>query len=82
MGICLPCRGHRFDAWSGKIPYALGQILSARAARSPRAARTEDHVPESQCSTTREATTMRSPCVAMKGSPLALEKLDKACMQH
>ena len=26
LRICLPCRGHSFDPWSGKIPHASGQL--------------------------------------------------------
>ena len=26
LRICLPCRGHGLDPWSGKIPHARGQL--------------------------------------------------------
>ena len=26
LGICLPCRGHGFEPWSGKIPHAAERL--------------------------------------------------------
>ena len=54
------CKGHRLNPWSGKIPHTAGQLyLCSTSAEaifwSPQAA-------------TREATTMRSPSTATKGS--------------
>ena len=48
------CRGHGFDLWSGKIPYAMGHLSSAP--QLPKPAHLEP------CSATREATSVRSLC--------------------
>ena len=26
LRVCLPCRGHGFEPWSGKIPHATEQL--------------------------------------------------------
>ena len=68
------CRGHGFDLWSGKIPHAVEQL-------SPWATATEAPAPTAPCSTTREATVMRSPRTATKSSPRS-PQLDKARVQQ
>ena len=45
LRICFPMQGHQFDPWSGKIPYAKGQL-------NPGAA-TEAHVPRASCGSKR-----------------------------
>ena len=65
------------DLRLGKIPHALEQ-LSPRATstepvlQSPGAATAKARVPWSLCSTIKEATAMRSPCVATESSPCLL----------
>ena len=69
-------RGQRFESWSGRIPYAVGQLLSATL-WSPRAATAQPmcHSYWSLCALESmlcdkekppPATTRESPCAAMK----------------
>ena len=58
------CRRLRFNPWSGKIPHAAERLNpwatnTEPVSQSPGAAATEARVPESLCSSTREATTTR-----------------------
>ena len=46
------CRGHRFNPWTQKISHAFGQLSSCAA--------TTEFMPESPCSTLKEATVVRS----------------------
>ena len=74
LRICLPMQGHGFEPWSRRIPHVAEQL-------SPRATTPETHAHRSQCSTTREATAMRSPRTATKSSPCS-PQLEKARMQQ
>ena len=60
------CRGHGFDPWLGKIPYAMGQLSLSATTTMPM------HL--EPCSTTREASAMNSLCTAMKSSPHSLPR--------
>ena len=60
------CRGHGFDPWLGKIPYAMGQLSLSATTTMPM------HL--EPCSTTREASAMKSLCTAMKSSPHSLPR--------
>ena len=73
LRIHCQCRGHGFHPWSRNIPQASGHL-------SPHATTTEDGVLYSLCSTTREATTMRSPGLETKSSPCS-PQLEKARSQ-
>ena len=60
------CRRHRFNPWSGRIPYTEEQLspwatTTEPMIQSPWAATTEAFMPWSPCSKTREASAMRSP---------------------
>ena len=59
----LQSRGHWFDPWSRKIPYAVEQL--SLCATAP-----ETRVPWSPCSAVKEATSMRSPRITTREWPL------------
>ena len=66
-------RRHRFNPWSGKVPYvaeqlSLGATTIETVLQSLGATTTEARIPQSSCSATREATT-RSLHTAIKSSP-------------
>ena len=72
------CERHRFDPWSGKIPYAVEQLslcatTNAPVLESPGAAAPAACVSQRLCSTTRKANTRR-----LESSPRLLQ-LEKAC---
>ena len=67
------CRGHRFDPWSRKIPYASGQL-------SPWATTTEAWVPKNPRSATRSHCSEK-PAPQLESSPHSLQ-VEKVCMQQ
>jgi len=67
-------QGHGFHPWLGKIPHAKEQpslcfTTTESGLGSLGAATTEAHTPYGLCSTTRGATTRRSPCTATESTP-------------
>ena len=67
------CRGHRFDPSSWRDSTCLG-ASSSLCATSTEAHGFRAHKPYSLCSTTREATAVRSSCTTMKSSPHSLHR--------
>ena len=77
------CSRQEFTSWSWKIPRAVEQLshnyrAHAYGARelqllSPRASTSEVCAPQSLCSATREAPTVRSPCPQLESSPCSLQ---------
>ena len=61
LRIRLPCRGHRFGPWSGKIARAEEQLSLCATATELK--------PQSPCSATRQATSVRSPSPATRVAP-------------
>ena len=76
--ICLPSRGHRFNLWSGKIPHATEQLSPCPTPTDPTL-----HVPcvQSQGSTTREATAVRSLCTTAREQPPLSSTREKLAQQ-
>ena len=76
------CRRHGFNPWSRKLPHAAEQLCLCTSTiepvlQSPEATSTEPTHRSywsphtwSLCTPTREATAMRSPCIAARGKPL------------
>ena len=62
-------RGHRLDAWSGKIPHAGERQSLWPRAMSVCAAAPEVQGPWGPCSATREDAAVRSPCIITRDQP-------------
>ena len=60
------------DPWSEKILYAIEQLI-------PQAKTTEAHTPRT-CALQREATTVRSPCIATMEEPLLAATRESTCV--
>ena len=88
------CRRYGFDPQSGEIPHASKQLSLCATTiepvlRSPRAAipdpcvaTTGDHAPQSPCSATREATTLRRPRTTTRKWSLLTTSREKLVQQQ
>ena len=66
-----------FDPWFGRIQHTLELLRPCITVLSSRATTAEAHTPQSPCSVTWEASTMRSPSTATKRRP-HLTQLEKS----
>ena len=75
LRIWLPMQRTQFDPWSWKIPHALGPLSPCNTTTEPACCNYWSQcIPQSPCSTKREATVLRSPQLESSRHSLQLER--------
>ena len=69
------CRRHRFNPWSGKISYALGQLILGATTTEPTQLKFQH---STACALQQEKTSQEEACTPQQGSSLHSPQLQKA----